>query len=76
MMKPTNIRRDRDRPSLHPLSGILGVIQPHIPNRGTLASAAREMARARMALAIRDNPPEALQLALLQAYQRHRPMAR
>ncbi len=67
--------RDRDRPSLHPMSGVLGVIQPRVSGRGTIASAAQEMARARMALALRDNPPQALQLALLQAYRRHRPYA-
>ncbi len=64
--------RDRDRPSLHPMSGVLGIIQPRVAHRGTIASAAQEMARARMALALRDDPPQALQLALLQAYRRHR----
>jgi hypothetical protein len=68
-------RFDRNRPSLHPLSGVLGVIQPRVDRRGSLASAVQEMANARMALALRDDPPEALQLALLQAYRRHRPTA-
>jgi hypothetical protein len=50
--------------------GVLGVIQPHVTNRGSLASAAHEMVAGRMALALRDNAPEALPLALLQAYRR------
>ena len=58
------------RPSLHPKSGVLAVIQPHVIGRGTLESAAREMVAARMALAMRNDPPEALHLALMQAYQR------
>ena len=57
--------RDRHRPSLHPLSGVLAVIQPHVTGRGTLESATREMVVGRMALAMRNDPPEALQLALV-----------
>jgi hypothetical protein len=68
-------RLERNRPSIHPLSGVLGVIQPRVQNRGSLASTVLEMANARMALALRDDPPAALQMALLQAYRRHRPTA-
>jgi hypothetical protein len=74
MLRQAN-RSDRNRPSIHPLSGVLGVIQPRVENRGSLASTVIEMANARMALALRNDPPEALQLALLQAYRRHRPRA-
>jgi hypothetical protein len=74
MLRQTKLQH-RNRPSLHPMSGVLGVIQPRVQNRGTLASTVLEMANARMALALRDDPPAALQLALLQAYRRHRPTA-
>ncbi len=74
-MLPSIKRYARNRPSIHPLNGILSVIQPRLDNRGSLASTVIEMANARMALALRDNPPEALQLALLQASRRHRPRA-
>jgi hypothetical protein len=50
--------------------GVLGVIQPHVTNRGSLASAVHEMVAGRMALAIRNNTPDALPLALLKAYNR------
>jgi hypothetical protein len=73
--KPNTKSSERNRPSIHPLSGVLGVVQPRVDNRGSLSSTVIEMANARMALALRNDPPEALQLALLQAYRRHRPRA-
>ena len=63
---------ERQRSVFHPMSGVLGVIQPITDQRSTLESVARNMLTARMAIAVRDNPPQALQLALMQAYQRHR----
>ena len=65
----------RNRAPYHPLNGILGVIQPHIKHRGNIDGATAQMANARMALALRDDPPHAVQMALLQAYRRHRPKA-
>jgi hypothetical protein len=64
-----------NRPSLHPRNGILGVIQSRVGIRGSLASTMGEMANARMALALRFDHPQALQIALLQAHRRHRTTA-
>jgi hypothetical protein len=52
--------------------GVLGVIQPHIADRATLAGATQQMVAGRMALALRSDPSEALQLALTHAYNANR----
>ena len=59
-------------PSLTSMTGVLAVIHPRVYQRGSVETHAREMVAARMALALRDNPPQALQLAMLQAYERGR----
>ena len=50
--------------------GVMGVIQPHASDRGSIDQYVPIMAVGRMALALRDDPPQALQLALLRAFQR------
>ena len=57
---------------LHPWSGVLSVIQPRVDDRGNLEGHAQQMVTAQMAMAMRDDPPHALQLALMLAYQRGR----
>jgi len=59
----------------HPLTGVLAVIQPRRPGRGSLDATARDLVAARMAIAMRDDPPRALQLALMQAFQRGRKLS-
>lgn len=70
MIRPA---QKRSRHALDPMSGVLSVIRPHAGNRGSVRDVAHEMVAARMALAMREDPPHALQLALMQAYQRNRP---
>ena len=43
------------------MTGVLAVIHPRVYQRGSVQTHAREMVAARMALAMRDNPPQALQ---------------
>ena len=72
MLSRSQISINRHGSALSPRSGVLAVVQPHIERRSRLASFAHEMVAARMAVALRENPPQALQLALMQAYQRGR----
>ena len=67
-------KSQRVAPTLFSMTGVLAVVHPHVQRRGTLDSHAREMVAARMALSVREDPPHALQLALMQAYQRGRKM--
>ena len=66
------INLEHRSPSLHPMSGVLSVIRPHATAGGKLTGVAGDMVNARMAIAMRDNPTGALQLALMLAYRRRR----
>ena len=76
MLSRAQISVNRVGSALSPWSGVLAVVQPHVDRRGTLDSFAHEMVAARMAVALREDPPKALQLALMQAYQRGRRVPR
>ena len=65
-------KKQRTAPTLFSMTGVLAVVHPHVERRGTLEAHAQEMVAARMALSFREDPPHALQLALMQAYQRGR----
>ena len=70
-LKPS-VQKSSLLPSLTSMTGVLAVIHPRVPGRGTAASHAREMVAAHFALAMRENPPQALHLALMAAYNRGR----
>ena len=72
MTRTSFTKQQRVAPTLFSMTGVLAVVHPHVPRRGTLEAHAREMVAARMALSFREDPPHALQLALMQAYQRGR----
>ena len=72
MRLKSNAAKSRALPSLTSMTGVLAVIHPRVYQRGSVASHATVMVAAQMALAMRENPPQALQLALMAAYNRGR----
>ena len=72
-MRPqSNRQKSRVLPSLTSMTGVLAVVHPRVYQRGSVETHARVMVAAQMALAMRENPPQALQLALMQLYERGR----
>ncbi|MEQ1649652.1 MAG: hypothetical protein ABL898_13795 [Hyphomicrobiaceae bacterium] len=58
--------------SLYASGEILSVFTPHLDRRSGITAATQEIANARLALAIRERPPEAVAIAILTAHRRGR----
>jgi hypothetical protein len=58
--------------SLYASGEVLSVFSPNLDRRRAITAVTQEIANARLALAIRDRPPEAVAIAILQAHRRGR----